>query len=148
MNKMNKFAADAVDIADLIADMALKGATREELERITRYSIAVIDASKEFNVADLVVKYRDDSSVINESDPELDDTVVHDGDPELMAFLNELSRKELVNSLCDIYMEISELTGRSIRYYDEAIEEIHNLYNEAMANVLKHRVSPERINNE
>ena len=136
MNKMNKFAADAVDIADLIADMALKGATREELERITRYSIAVIDASKEFNIADLVVKYREDN------------TVVHDGDPELIAFLNELSRKELVNSLCDIYMELSELTGRSVRYYDEAIEEIHNLYNEAMANVSKHRVSPERINNE
>lgn len=136
MNKMNKFAADAVDIADLITDMTLKGATREELERITRYFIAVIDASKEFNVAELVMKYRED------------DTVVHDGDPELMAFLNELSRKELVNSLCDIYMELSELTGRSVRYYDEAIEEIHNLYKEAMVNVSKHRVSPERINNE
>lgn len=140
MNKMNKFAADAVDIADLIADMALKGATREELERITRYSIAVIDASKEFNVAELVTKYREDDTE--------DDTVVHEGDPELLAFLSELSHKELVNSLCDIYMELSVLTGRSVRYYDEAIEEIHNLHKEAMANVSKHRVSPERISNE
>jgi len=129
-----------INLADLIADMALKGATKEELMRVVRFTLVVMDASKDFNILELTRKYQGD-----------DDTVVHDGDPELMAFLNELSRKELVNGLCDIYMELSELTGRSVRYYDEAIEEIHNLYNEAMANFSKHskhRVSPERINNE
>lgn len=126
-----------INLADLIADMALKGATKEELMRVVRFTLVVMDASKDFNILELARKYQVD-----------DDTVVHDGDPELMAFLNELSHKELVNSLCDIYMELSELTGRSIRYYDEAIEEIHNLYNEAMTNFSKHRVSPERINNE
>lgn len=126
-----------INLADLIADMALKGATKEELMRVVRFTLVVMDASKDFNILELTRKYQVE-----------DDTVVHDGDPELMAFLNELSHKELVNSLCDIYMELSELTGRSIRYYDEAIEEIHNLYNEAMVNVSKHRVSSERINNE
>lgn len=125
-----------INLVDLIADMALKGATKEELMRVVKFTLVVMDASKDFNIPELAKKYQED------------DTVVHEGDPELMAFLNELSRKELVNSLCDIYMELSELTGRSVRYYDEAIEEIHNLYKEAMANVSKHRVSPERISNE
>lgn len=125
-----------INLTDLIADMALKGATKEELMRVVKFTLVVMDASKDFNILELTRKYQED------------DTVVHEGDPELMSFLNELSRKELVNSLCDIYMELSELTGRHVRYYDEAIEEIHNLYNEAMVNVSKHRVSPERINNE
>ena len=110
MNKMNKFEADAVDIADLIADMALKGATREELERITRYSIAVIDASKEFNVAELVTKYREDS----------EESAKHG---QVMA------REDFVNKmrLTSIYERLSKPNKKAIDGYDQALEEIDRL---------------------
>ena len=110
MNNMNKFAADAVDIADLIADMALKGATREELERITRYSIAVIDASKEFNIAELVTKYREDSE-----EPAKPGQV--------------MTREDLVNKtrLTNIYERLSKPNKKAIDGYGQALEEIDRL---------------------
>lgn len=110
MNKMDEFAADAVDIADLIADMALKGATREELERITRYSIAVIDASKEFNVAELVTKYREDSE--KSAKPG-----------------QAMTREDFVNKnrLTYIYERLSKPNKKAIDEYGQALEEIDRL---------------------
>lgn len=127
MNKMNKFAADAVDIADLIADMALKGATREELERITRYSIAIIDASKEFNVAELVTKYREDSE-------------------ESAKPGQVMTREDLVNKerLKDIYERLSN--KKDITSYSQALEEIDRLKEcERMLRIIYGRLDVENI---
>lgn len=127
MNKMNKFAADAVDIADLIADMALKGATREELERITRYSIAVIDASKEFNVAELVTKYREDSE-------------------ESAKPGQVMTREDLVNKerLKNIYERLSY--KKDITSYSQALEEIDRLKEcERMLRLIYRRLDVENV---
>lgn len=47
-------------MSDMIATMAINGATKEELDRVIKYSAAVIDAErarKEFNINELEKKY-------------------------------------------------------------------------------------------
>lgn len=47
----------AIDISDLIAQMMLKNAMKEELERVIKYSQIIRDARKDYNIDILYNKY-------------------------------------------------------------------------------------------
>lgn len=46
-----------IDISDLIAQMMLKNAMKEELERVIKYSQIIRDARKDYNIDILYNKY-------------------------------------------------------------------------------------------
>lgn len=45
-------------VSNLIMDMTLNGATKEEIDRVIKYSIAVMDAAKDYNIGELRTKYQ------------------------------------------------------------------------------------------
>ena len=97
-----------INLADLITDMALKGATKEELMRVVRFTLVVMDASKDFNILELTRKYQDDS-----------ETLTKPG--------QVMTREDLVNKtrLTNIYERLSNKT--TINKYCQALEEIDRL---------------------
>ena len=44
-------------IANLITDMIMGGATKDELDSVLRYSVGVMDAEKKYNIDKLREKY-------------------------------------------------------------------------------------------
>ena len=52
-------------IANLITDMIMGGATKDELDSAFRYSVAVMDAEKKYNIDKLREKYPNTNIVIN-----------------------------------------------------------------------------------
>lgn len=111
---MTKFIADSekakIDLANLMTDMALKGATPEEITRVIRYSMAVMDACKEYNIPELINKYQDDS-----------ETLTKPG--------QAIAREDFVNKtrLTNIYERLSKPNKKAIDGYGRALEEIDRL---------------------
>lgn len=99
-----------INLVNLIVDMALKGATKEEIMRVIRFSLVVMDASKEFNILELTRKYQEDSE-------------------ESAKPGQVMTREDLVNKerLKDIYERLSNPNKKAIDGYGQVLEEIDRL---------------------